>query len=284
MRRIVHRKRSKRAITLVELIVAMTLTAIFASSCVLLIMPITKIYKHANDLSRAQLVADTVVDALRTECARTCIAGRGDVWIACSGASGMESGVEITTYSRATWDSNTYGNILIIRRNDGFCETISSNYSITQDIYNGVLENDQNDIFNLRGGDATITHHTDGALISRSVYAMFQSESMPDREAGYIHFGYFGVGDVIGTDMAYPMLRYDFANPFNVATYRGFKVKLDFSFDPNGNSYIDNKYPSWVNCTVTIMRPIGTDNMERPIYEAVYSRSTVLCFASPVVQ
>ena len=72
MRRIVHRKRSKRAITLVELIVAMTLTAIFASSCVLLIMPITKIYKHANDLSRAQLVADTVVDALRTECARTC--------------------------------------------------------------------------------------------------------------------------------------------------------------------------------------------------------------------
>ncbi|MBR6960505.1 MAG: hypothetical protein IKH76_08520, partial [Clostridiales bacterium] len=62
MRRIKNKKWSKKAITLVELIVAMTLTAIFASSCILLILPITQIYRHVNDLSRAELLADTVVD------------------------------------------------------------------------------------------------------------------------------------------------------------------------------------------------------------------------------
>ena len=55
--------RTKKGITLVELVAAMALTALFAAACVMLILPVSKIYTNALDQNRVQLVTDTVVDS-----------------------------------------------------------------------------------------------------------------------------------------------------------------------------------------------------------------------------
>ncbi len=50
--------------TLVELMVSMTLTAIFATAVIAIMPSATKIYMQIQDAGRAQVVADMVVDAL----------------------------------------------------------------------------------------------------------------------------------------------------------------------------------------------------------------------------
>ncbi|MBR5386327.1 MAG: prepilin-type N-terminal cleavage/methylation domain-containing protein [Clostridiales bacterium] len=257
MRRIKSRRRSKRAFTLVELIVTMTLTSIFAGSCVLLILPITKIYTHMNDLSRAQLLADTIVDELRAECANTYIEGRGDVWI----ASGMPGNAKPAIDSR-----DNGGTVLVIRRNRGYCETISSSYEIpggADGAWNIISEGDEEFI--------------NGNFTSRAIYRMYDSSGNSlnsDVDSGYVHFGYYtrDTADVSGVDYVLPGDYYDFTNPFTGATYNsskeGFTVELYFHWDgtePSGAA-------SYVLCDVRILR---SD-------EVVYTRTAVLCFASPV--
>ena len=73
--------RSKKGITLVELIVAMTLTSIFAVLCVMLINPIERTYKSTLKLARAQLLADTLIDSIRKECDDVRHDEKTDVWI-----------------------------------------------------------------------------------------------------------------------------------------------------------------------------------------------------------
>ena len=81
MRRVKNRAFTKRALTLVELVVAMALTMLFASACIALMYPISRIYTHINEQARVQVIADNVVDALRAECARTYMSSPDDVWI-----------------------------------------------------------------------------------------------------------------------------------------------------------------------------------------------------------
>jgi len=262
MRRAVKNRGSKRAFTLVELIVAMALMSIFAVACVMLFYPVFKIYTHTNELSRAQLLADTVVDSIRAECARTYITGKGDVWIASSGN---------TTFSSA--DALLSGKVLVIRRSSDYCETIASNYSITgtgtNSLYNRVYEAEQR---SLEDGH---NPQTDSAgITSRAIYRMFPTpvpapgtSSRSNLDANYIHFGYYKLQtDTNG--YIYPSEYYDFTNPFSYATYGDYTVDLTFRWD---GGELPAEAPTYILCDVSILHQGSV----------FYTRTVALCFASP---
>ena len=123
MRRLVRNRISKRALTLVELVVTMALLSIFAAACTMLIYPVMKIYKHVNDLSRAQLLADTLVDSIRSECSGAFIQGEGDVWIT------NVDGSSILTQSDPSGTGACH--VIVIIQNKNYFETIDVNYEIT---------------------------------------------------------------------------------------------------------------------------------------------------------
>lgn len=221
----------------------MALTALFAGACIMLVLPVERIYSHTTDLSRAQLLADTVVYALRTECANSYISGEGDVWIGNAGNQRADSATP----------SGSSGPVLVFRKNSEYCETIFSNGAILDASYQEIKED---------------TALQDGIITDRAIFRLFDSsEESSELQAGYIHYGYYKATG--GTD--YPVIPYnyyDFTNPFSCATYRGYTTDLTFSsigYDQDGR-------PSWVNCKVDIKK--GT--------EIVYSRETILCFAAPV--
>ena len=265
MRRIRWRKLSKKAITLVELIVAMALTAIFAGSCVLLILPITKIYTSVNDLSRAQLLADTVIDELRLECSQTYIKSEGDVWISS----------EMTDEGMPGEDPNGSGKVLVIRRNEGYVEALYSDYNIPATACSEIVQSDE----------ALLTSN----ITSRAIYRLFSipesngSEVSPvpnnttEVGSGIVHYGYYTFnGKKIG-DITYATAEhyYDFTNPVPLAAYSVnhtmFSIGLRFH-DVTCSGTGSNQLPAYVLCDVTVK----SGDEER------YTRSdVVLCFASP---
>ena len=270
MRRTVKNNRSKRAITLVELIVAMTLTAIFAAACVMLISPVTMIYTSVNDLSRAQLLADSVVDVLRSECSRTYIKDANSVVI--------------------RRGDGVYGNMLVIRKSSNYIETLASNYAITDAEWVAVYR--QNAAELSESGSSEGPQIGPEGFTSRSVYRMFTgSTTNPepaagtparDAEIGYVHFGYL-VSETTAYDSNTP--RYDFTNPFSYSTYSfssrcDFRVRLYFHWNSDHSS---TNPPSYVLCDVSVLRKTdGVDSNNQPIYETVYTRrNVVLSFASP---
>lgn len=255
MRRIVRRQSSKKAITLVELIVAMALTAIFAATCVALIYPVERIYTHTNDLSRAQLMADTVVDALRTECARTYISASSDVWISSSAGDAVMSSVPGSTAS---------GPVLVMRKNYDYCETLAANYAITGALCNSIYAAENN----------SESEAQTGIITSRAIYRMFGDVPAEASEVispeGYLHFGFFKVGsDLSGGP--YPGELYDFTDPFTAPTYGDYTVELRFHDIGYSSS---NSLPVYVLVDVMIYN--GDSN--------IYTRSDVaLSFASPTL-
>ena len=241
-------RRSKKALTLVELIVAMTLTALFAASCVMLIAPVMRIYKHANDMSRAQLVADSVVDEIRAECSKAIVSSKGDVWIMdLEGYNGM------VMPASAVNPSPDSGNVLIFRRNKTYCETIASSYAIQGSLYNESTNEFE---------EASIAKIEDD-VTSRSIYDMSES----DKGAGLVHFGYFLQNttpeDGEGFSYVYPAEYYDFTNPFSHTSYLGYTVNLKYhDLTYNGD------HPEYVLCDVQVKDNTGV----------VYTRTAVLSF------
>ncbi|MBO4681501.1 MAG: hypothetical protein J5623_06315 [Clostridiales bacterium] len=255
MRRINRKRRSKIAMTMVELIVTMALTSLFAGACVTLILPIERIYTHMTDLSRAQLIADTCVDTLRKECADTYIIDPDDVWIFNDTAF---DGTVAKLGSAAKLPDNQPGKILVMRKNSEYWETTASTstYNLGTQLYN--------DVMTIEGG----TQQT-GNLTSRAIYRMFtvkegNVEPNSDAAEGYVHFGYYK--KIGSNNYSY----YDFTNPIASTAYRDFKVELTFD---GLKRMKDTNLPAYVNCTVTVTRN-GKE---------VYSRNTVLCFAAPAI-
>ena len=256
MRKIVYR-RSRKALTLVELVVAMVLMALFLVACTSLIYPVTRIYTHMTNLSRSQIVADNVVDALRTECARTYISSKNDVWI--SGGSGD------ATMTAIPGSVSGPGEVLVIRRNYEYCETLSTNYAITPALCNSIYNSEKTEDIKPLIGSTT----------SRAIYRMFTAVPATGTDAvsqtGYLHYGFFKAG-TDSENGIYPSELYDFTDPFMTPTYSGFTVKLMFhniKYDSSG------KYPVYVLVDVKVMD--GEEN--------VYTRSNVvLSFASRVLE
>lgn len=272
MRRSRKNNCSKRAITLVELIVAMTLTAIFAAACVMLIYPVSKVYMHVNDLSRAQLLADSVVDVLRSECSRTYIVDANSVVI--------------------RGEDPIYGNMLVVQKTSNYIETIASNYAITSAEWTAVINQNISELS--ESGSTDLPQIGPEGFTSRAVYRMFTGSSVNptivagtpayDAEIGYVHFGYL-VSSTTAIDDDTP--RYDFTNPFPYSTYsfsnrNNYRIRLEFHWD----SAVETTTPAYVLCDVSVLRQTGTDSNHQPICDPtpIYTRSdVVLCFASPVV-
>lgn len=260
MHRIITR-RSKKATTLVELVVAMAIMAIFAVACASLIYPISKIYTHMNNLSRSQILADTVVESLRAECARTYITSANDVWISAGSGDRLFAEVPASTSGPGT--------VLVIRKNAEYCETLAADYPITGDLCYAVY------CLEKAGDTAPLT----GDTTSRAIYRLFvpvpvttaQAENIDyEYPAGYLHYGYFKSGADL-TNGPFPAEYYDFTDPFLAPTYNGFTIKLN---------YHDIKYSSDGNVPVYVLVDVnvydGTEN--------VYTRSdVVLSFASQVI-
>jgi len=273
MRRVKKNNSSKRAITLVELVVAMALTAIFAAACVVIMYPVITIYTHVNDLTRTQLLADSVVDVLRAECAKTYIKDANSVVIQSS--------------------TSEYGNSICIRRTANYIETIGSNYAITPAEWTAVYE--QNLVALSEAGSTDLPDVGPDGFSSRSIYRMFTGSSAgnpptvgapaPDASVGYLHFGYL-VSETTSYDANTP--RYDYTNPFPSSTYNfsrnaNFRIRLNFHWEENHDT---SAVPSYILCDVSVLRQTGTTNAGEPICDPnpVYTReNVVLCFASPVV-
>lgn len=263
MRRMRRRVLTKRAITLVELVVAMALTMIFASACVMLIYPVSRIYTHVNETARAQVIADNVVSSLRAECERTYISAHDDVWISPS----------ITTAYTIT-DAPIVadaGPVLMIRRNYDHCETIASGYSLMDGSFNAydVVYNAENIALGDSGAPQT---GADGSAASRAIYRMFDPAGDPehrDANAGYVHFGYYEF-DPNASGRVNPTKYYDFTNPLPFAVYRDYTVELNF----HGLQYTAESLgnvPAFVLCDVSVVRNS----------QVVYTREgVVLCFAA----
>ena len=261
MKRQTRNKRNKRAITMVELIVAVALTAVFAGACVALIWPVTKIYTHVKEQSRAQIVADAVVDAIRSECAKAFVTGKGDVWIA--SATGDDGRV-------AYGSSAASGAVLVFRRSNDYCETIASDYEITG-TDNGTL---YALVASAESAD-TNAHQLidDNNTRSRAVYWLFDDDTdRTSNNEGYLHFGYFTNGAATGGEVTYvvPQGYYDYTNALSAAVYNvtdnGYTVGLRF------HDLDSSSVPSYVICDVSIYPTVGDTGT------AIYTRTVALCF------
>lgn len=241
---------TKKGLTLVELVAAMVLTAMFAGACVMLILPVSKIYTNAVDQNRVQLVTDAVVESLRSECSKAIVSDYGDAWIA--NVDPYEGKV-----MESAQPSTEGGSVLIFRRNQNYCETIASDYVITNELYNAVYTNDDSE--DIYKGSEGVSR----GVTSRSIYDMADS----DKASGLIHFGYYScqTSDVSGYAYIYPGDYYDFTNPFTNNTYLGCTVELFF----HNMEFFDNGKPASVCCKVTVTDEKGFS----------YSRDVALCFS-----
>lgn len=222
----------------------MALTALFAAACIMLILPVERIYTRSTDVSRAQLVADAVVDSLRTECANTYIKDRGDVII---GEFADDNLLEV--------NPSTSGSVLVIHKNAEYCETIFSNKAIDKTLYESKFKDSDVLI------DDTIT-----SLAIHNLFNTDNGEDNPDTNSGYVHFGYYK-SSYDSANRIQPDEYYDFTNPFPCATYREYTVVLTFS----DIAIKSDAYPTYVLCKVDVNKG----------EELVYSRNTVICFAAP---
>ncbi len=246
-------RQTKKATTLAELVIAMALMAVFLLACTTLIFPVVKLYTHMNKQNRAQLVADTVVDSLRTECSRTYISSEYDVWIS------QEAGdVVLESFPGIYSDP---GPVLVIRKSSEYCETLSANYAITGTLCNKIYDAEKTD---------EVAPQT-GNLTSRAIYKMFDSfpaegEKSP---AGYLHYGYFKISPDSNYG-SFPSELYDFTDPFMAPTYGEYTVGFEFH---------DIKYDSSDNIPTYVLVDVKVYDGT----EIVYTRSNVvLSFASRV--
>lgn len=268
--------------TLVELIVSMTLTALFATAVVAVMPAATKVYMQIQDMSRAQVVADMVIDALREECADTYIEDFASVRIVQAaddptGDEDMRRSLDgITTPSIAS------GNVLVIRKSGGYCQAIYSCLAISESNYTGIMLTDK----------AEGTYTFANGISSRAVYRFYPdgagNPSTPDALQGYVHYGYYQCGrktlnNVLdennvarNIECIYPGNRYDYTNPFPVNTYNGYTVSLEFSDLVTSSDNLYSQRPLSVTVTVNVYKcDFSGQASEAP----VYSRSAVLVFA-----
>ncbi|MCR5740247.1 MAG: type II secretion system GspH family protein [Lachnospiraceae bacterium] len=269
-----------KGLTLVELIVSMTLTALLATAVVSVMAPASRVYTQVKDLSRAQVVADMVVDALREECADTYIEDFASAGIVNTDATDSGDGNMLLWLKDSPLPSENSGNVLIIRKSGGYCEAIYSDLSISAQDYVEIERID--------------TAHRADEITSKAVYRLF-SDAGPSEETlqGYVHYGYYQCGRTIHdvtthegnktVSCIFPAKRYDYTVPFSISAYNGYTVDLTFSdmeyaLAP-GEIYV-NDYTSRPYCVSVTVKVYKNGYTEREADEnPVYIRTAVLLFA-----
>lgn len=287
--------------TLVELVVSMTLTAIFATALVAIMPAATRIYMQIETMSRAQVVADMVVDALREECADTYIEDFASVRIVNATAnpnpdSDSLNFSDIKTSADSTGDSpmreeisktqfmglpagitspSPTGNVLIIRKSPGYCEAISSCIAISSSNFDSVKSEDK-------------AYKFENGISSRAVYRFFSGTSIANEiRQGYIHYGYYRCGYEAFTEGAntinciVPATPYDYTAPFTSSAYNGYTVAISFSnleytLAPDATEdSLYNRRPSSVQVTVKVYSCSFADQGSS---QPVYTRTAILAF------
>lgn len=249
---------SKRGTTLVELIVALSLTAIFAVVCIALINPIERIYKQTERVARAQLLADTIVDGIRKECDNAKNDDINSVWIA-DGNINNDSGL----FDEDCTLRKTEGHILVFKKNNSYCEAIFSELKIT--------EQNKTDANN---------NSLEGTLSGHAVDDLFQGDK-ENTEKGIVHFGYYQAGDK-GKGV-YPLKSYDYTNPVLASTYGDFYVKIYFKNLVTRDVTIDSvthTIPSFVECEVRVYEGDYIESDTEAAKNLIYTRTAALCFSA----
>lgn len=236
-------KNSKKGVTLVELVVAMALTSIFAVLCVALINPIERTYRGTLKLARAQLLADTIVDSIRKECDDVKHDEKTSVWI-----GNMKSSDDGDLISKGPAIKENGGNVLVFQRNSNYTEAIYSCSKISAA-----------NITNVENNPLTPTN------TAHSIKAMDGDDKEANLKSGIVHFGYYQARE--DDRGIFPIKSYDYTNPVLASTYGDFTVDVSFkdlTFSKSG------KNPVYVTCTVRVLQKGA----------ALYTRTAVLCFAA----
>ena len=285
--------------TLVELLVSMTLTAIFATAIVALLPASTRLYLQLQSMSRAQVVADMVIDSLREECADAYIDDFASVRIVNLGLSTYSpstgDGLLLSTFEQTdprTARFDSVGNVLIIRKNPGFCQAVYSCMPISYSNFESVR-----DANILEGTSYVFPNPGDGigGISSRAVYRFYptadSTSATPETLQGYVHFGYYqcgkenkpcsynGESKTIGC--IYPAVRYDYTTPFSSTAYNGYTVSLEFSDLQTSSDEIYLQRPLSVKVTVKVY---DCDYAEQASESPVYTRSAILVFAEDTTE
>ncbi len=272
--------RSNAGVTLVELIVSMTLTALLATAVVAVMAPASRVFTQVKNLSRAQVVADLVVDALREECADTYIEDFASVRIVDPDPSAAGDSDMVLSLNECKDPSITEGKVLILRKTGGYCQAVYSCLSISALNRSEVQDNDE-------------AYKYEDGISSKAVYRLFDGGAPSiDTYQGYVHYGYYQCGraplDTMHEGAAkqvsciFPVDRFDYTNPFSVGAYNGYTVDLYFSelsygLAP-GETVLDvyTERPESVKVTVKVYKcDYAGQQSEKP----VYTRDAILVFA-----
>jgi prepilin-type N-terminal cleavage/methylation domain-containing protein len=291
--------RKNSGFTMVELLVSMTLTALFATAIVALLPASTRIYMQLQSMSRAQVVADMVIDSLREECAEAYIDDFASVRIVNLGMDPYDPSTGdqllLSTFEQpdprtARFDSA--GNVLIIRKNPGFCQAV---YSCMPISYSNFMSVRNANI--LEGTSYIFPNPADGigGISSRAVYRFYptaaDTSATPETRQGYVHFGYYqcgrenksctynGESKTIGC--IYPAVRYDYTAPFSSTAYNGYTVSLEFSDLQTSSDDIYVQRPLSVKVTVKVY---ACDYAHQASESPVYTRSSILVFAEDTTE
>lgn len=284
----IYNQKRDKGFTLVELVVAMALTAILASAVTALMFPVVSIFMDMQKMSRAQLVADTVTDTLRKECAAAYVNSVGDVRVvnlpdpldATIGDDDL-----ITSLSQnneemlADIQKNEGGNALVFRINMGYAKAIYWNTGISVKNYESLLEEG----------------FQPSPVTSKAVYRLFpngttnmEQDKMPlETKPGYLHCAYYATTSekALSNGKEVDLFRYkepyDYTNPFSTGVYNGFTIKVTYSpltyetvVNP-ANSVADRR-PVYVVANIEIHEKNHGDESADTL---VYRRRAVICFA-----
>ncbi|MCR5340875.1 MAG: type II secretion system GspH family protein, partial [Saccharofermentans sp.] len=244
-------RKSKRGITLVELIVALTLTSIFAVLCVALINPIERTYRGTLKLARAQLLADTLVDSIRKECDDVKHDEKMSVWI-----GNLDSQDDSDLIDKGPAIKGSSGNVLVFQRNNNYTEAIYSCAKLSEKNIS-VYKNTESD----HAVNALIIYKGDEKTEANIDYEAMAANT----QKGIVHFGYYKAKE--DDRGVFPINSYDYTNPVLASTYGEFTVDLSFSELTMSKS---GKYPIYVICTVKVLDKGSV----------FYTRSAVLCFSA----
>lgn len=252
--RVRHYRVSKKGTTLVELVVSLTLMAIFALACTALIVPIERSYRETVRLARAQLLADTLVDSIRKECDDVKHDEKASVWIANFNESSSDD-ASLLSQGPGIKAGAGRGNALIFQRNNNYTEAIYACVPISGDNFTNVANNPLTD---------PNTAHAINAL---------DNAGGENLKSGIVHFGYYQAKE--DDRGVFPIQSYDYTNPVMASTYGEFTVKLEF----NDLVLKDGKYPAYVNCKVSVY--VGDCNSDKnKLSGPFYTRTTVISFSA----
>ena len=222
-------------------------------------------YQKTVKLSRAQLLADSIVDGIRKECDGIKFDDKNSVWIA-NFDEGKDDELDLLTEGpKVLRASNTTGgNALIIQKNNNYAESIYSCVAISN--------NNLSKVTDLDAGGKTTGH---------AVEALFKAGT-DNLEKGKVHFGYYKAKE--NDDGIFPFQAYDYTNPVLASTYGKYTVELKFTnltFKEykNDEGAVTRKYPSYVECQIKVYDGDYFD-ADVAFNGPIYTRSTVISFSA----